>query len=66
MQFLIRRSVNSRKSAAHIWRGNDTFCTMFSTGGMNPKRYIVHDDPCDRRICHMCNNNYEKVTGKRV
>ena len=64
MLFLIRNTIHSHKSAAHLWRGNDTFCKMHSSGGMNPNKYILHDDPVDRRICTMCCNNYRKIAGK--
>ena len=63
MKFLIRH--NGKKKAAHLWRGNDTFCTMYSTGGLKKRLYSVYDEPFEYEICHMCNNNYKKVTGHR-
>lgn len=60
MRYLIRNK--GGKTAAHIWTGKDTACTMFSTGGLSSNRgYIVSDSTFGRRICTMCVNNAKKT-----
>lgn len=51
--FLIRRP---KANVAHIWTGADTFCRMASTGGLNKKRYIVHDTTLGLPLCSLCSN----------
>lgn len=48
--FLIRKK--SPKSA-HIWNNNDTVCRMYSTGGLNKKKYKVVKDT-DVKLCKIC------------
>lgn len=52
--------------AAHIWDDGDTYCRQYSTGGLNPKRYHVHADRGNRRICKMCNDVFEEYVGYRI
>ena len=49
--YLVRRT---RSGKAHYWNGIDTACRMYSTGGMNPKRYIPTEYLEDMPICTMC------------
>lgn len=50
--FLIRN--RGQKQKAHIWRGNDTVCRMWSTGGLKRKNFAICDSPQGHEICHMC------------
>lgn len=58
MKYLVPRINNKKK--AHLWDESiydiqgDTFCKMFSTGGLKQKKYIVTDKPFDHEICTMC------------
>jgi hypothetical protein len=54
MEYLIKR--NGQRVTAHIWTGNDTLCTMASTGGLRLSRFEIHDSPNGRKICTMCAN----------
>lgn len=38
----------------------DTYCKLYSTGGLNKKKYLVVDDDCDLDICVMCKNVFER------
>lgn len=53
---------NSKRpnTAAHIWIDDDTACTMLGTGGIFRGKKAVHDDPGGRRICAMCQVNFNK------
>jgi hypothetical protein len=41
----------------------DTFCRMYSTGGIGKRsrnKMVICDDSNGRRICHMCRNVYTR------
>ena len=44
----------TRTGKAHYWNGLDTACRMYSTGGMNPKRYAPIEEIGNQPICTMC------------
>lgn len=52
MKYLIRDRGKIR--AAHYWTGNDTYCKMASTGGLNKKGYSIFEDDKGLKICSMC------------
>lgn len=52
MMYFIKKG--TRKRPAHYWTGDDTFCRMASTGGLNKDRYDVIPAPDGRSICAMC------------
>lgn len=54
-----------KSTAAHLWNGNDTYCKMFSTGGLIKGIKKVHDELEDRRVCVMCQNNFKKLQPER-
>ena len=60
MEFLIRNKGN--KNPAHYWDGKDTFCEMFSSGGMKQSNYSIYDTSLNRDICHMCKINSEEIS----
>jgi hypothetical protein len=70
MNYLVPRKNNSHK--AHLWDESvydvqgDTYCKMFSTGGLSKKKYIVADKPLGHEICSMCNAVYQKLTGDKI
>jgi hypothetical protein len=49
-----------KKTAAHIWTGEDTACRMFSTGGLSLGKKKVYKELDDRRVCLMCQTNFNK------
>jgi hypothetical protein len=53
-----------KNTAAHIWTGTDTYCRMFSTGGLNPGIKKVFDTTMGKRVCQMCQTNYDKYQNK--
>ena len=63
MKYLYMRKL---KGAAHLWDDGDTYCRQYSTGGLNPRRYRVHDERGDRRVCKMCNDVFEEYSGYRI
>ena len=50
---------HERRQVAHIWDGKDTFCRMWSTGGIARSKvgFARHDGPGTRRICKQCMNS---------
>ena len=69
MEFLTRPF--SEKCAAHILdRGLngeiDSYCRMYSTGGLRKKKYQIVQDRGDKRICMMCQNVYKNYTSEIV
>ena len=52
---------NKTKHAAHLWDDGDTYCKMYSTGGMTKKKKQVFDSPSDRRVCQMCQNVWRQI-----
>ncbi len=55
MKYLIRGKGIGLKAVAHYWDGIDTYCRMWSTGGLNKRKYGVHDET-QLPICTMCTN----------
>jgi hypothetical protein len=51
--------VSRKGTAANIWMYGDTACTMLSTRGIIRNRRQVHDKNDGRRVCAMCQNNFE-------
>ena len=43
-------------------KGIDSYCRMYSTGGLNKRKYSIVQKG-DRRICQMCGNVYREITG---
>ena len=58
--YLLRKRLTA-KSVAHIWTGSDTACRMYSTGGLNPKKYKLSKESYDLKICTMCRNVQERI-----
>ena len=53
----LTRSKN--KSASHLWNSfkDDTYCKLWSTGGMSQYGNYIESDHTNKRICVMCQNN---------
>ena len=49
--YLVRKTKTGK---AHYWNGQDTACRMWSTGGMNHRRYTTVEDKQHQPICTMC------------
>lgn len=62
-KYLYMRKLNG---AAHLWDDDDTYCRMYSTGGLKKDKYQVHAERGNRRICNMCNNVFEQYSGYRI
>lgn len=60
MKYLVAKNPESQKKA-HIWDDGDTYCRMYSTGGIGKKKYEVADST-DREICQMCKNVFSKYS----
>ena len=52
--FLI--NIKKNKGRAHYWDGVDTFCKMYSTGGLIKKKNQEYNTTEGRNICLMCQN----------
>ena len=50
--------LNPRKkiSKAHLWTGSDSYCSMFTTGGMRKEKQQLFETPLGKKICLMCSN----------
>jgi len=59
MQYLYNEK--RKKTAAHIWTGEDTSCLMFSTGGLKKGKKELYSELDDRRVCKMCQINFSKL-----
>jgi hypothetical protein len=49
---------------AHLWDDNDTYCRMWSTGGLKKRRYHIVDKT-SLNICTMCNSVFEEYSGHK-
>lgn len=56
--YLIRKK---KAKVAHYWDGQDTFCRLFSTGGMAQRRYELKKEKEGLTICAMCISNSKKI-----
>lgn len=63
MKFLEAKNPESKKKA-HLWDDGDTYCRMYSTGGLGKKKYHVTENTI-RPICQMCDNVYLSYSGSR-
>jgi hypothetical protein len=59
MKYLVNKSKKSGR--AHLWDEGDTYCKMYSTGGLRKKRYEVVDDKEDKEVCLMCQNVWNEI-----
>jgi hypothetical protein len=59
MKYFVPKTAKLKKRA-HIWFGRETACRLSSTGGLNPRRYMVVDSPGEREICQMCQNVFSR------
>ena len=59
MKYLIRKV--GKKNKAHLWTGEDSYCNMYTTGGMRKTRYELKDEKGDKELCLMCTNVFKKI-----
>lgn len=53
MTYLVHPRKPSKK--AHLWDGLDTYCRMYSTGGISARSHFrVFADPQGRPVCALC------------
>lgn len=53
-------NLNKNISKAHFWDDGDTYCKLYSTGGLRKSRQTVIDHPHGKPICVMCINVWNK------
>lgn len=53
-----------RKAIKHIWKGTDTFCRQYSTGGLNPKNYELVSES-ELPLCTMCDRKHKAYKGEK-
>jgi hypothetical protein len=59
-QFMVPRNVNRR--SGHIWKGDDTACRMWATGGIrHQEKYILANSLRSHPLCEMCRHNEAKA-----
>ena len=63
MEFLI--NMNKPTGKAHLWENQDSYCKMYSTGGMRKTKYKVYQDHQEREVCVMCLNNKKQHLNER-
>ena len=51
-----------RAKTKHLWNGLDTFCRLYSTGGMYPEKYGQVPES-DLPICTMCDRKDKAAKG---
>ena len=59
MKYLV--NLNKESSKAHLWDDGDTYCKMYSTGGMRKKKYQVLENKNNREVCLMCQNVWNEI-----
>ena len=59
MKYLVNK--NKESGRAHLWDEGDTYCKMYSTGGLRKKRYEVVDDKEDKEVSLMCQNAWNEI-----
>jgi len=59
MKYLI--NTNKPSSRAHLWDDGDTYCKMYSTGGMRKKKYKTYDELQNHEVCLMCENVWKEI-----
>ena len=59
-------NLKKTKSRAHIWDSGDTYCKMYSTGGMNKKKMTVLVNPNGKYLCMMCVNVWNQFNPEQL
>ena len=59
--FIVRKK---KAKVAHYWTGRASYCRMYSTGGMNKRRYKVVESS-ELPICRMCEDGKTGHLSKR-
>jgi predicted GIY-YIG superfamily endonuclease len=54
--------INGKKQKAHIWDGEDTFCKMWSTGGINSKseNFSLFNSEMNKDVCSLCSSKLQE------
>lgn len=60
MKYLIR--LKGKRNTIHLWdeRSKDSFCRMYSTGGLKKENYLKVESIDYGVICNICNVNVRK------
>ena len=57
--YLIPKNIAAKKKA-HLWDDVDTYCKMYSTGGLRKNKYQLVENKKDREVCQMCINVFKQ------
>lgn len=55
---------NIKAKIKHLWKGTDTFCRQYSTGGLNKSNYTVVEES-ELPVCAMCNRKHRAFRGEK-
>lgn len=61
---LLVNSLKPTKNKMHIWNGHDSYCTMWSTGGLKQDRHVLMETPPAEIFCSNCVDQYRKLSPK--
>lgn len=61
---LLVNKLKLTKNKMHIWNGQDSYCTMWSTGGLKQDRHILTDTPPADVFCSNCVDQYRRHVPK--
>jgi hypothetical protein len=58
---LLINSLKPHKYKTHIWDGQDSYCNMWSTGGLKKDRHILSKEPVSEFFCSNCVDQYRRL-----
>lgn len=61
---LLVNKLKPTKNKMHIWNGQDSYCTMWGTGGLKQDRHILTDTPPADVFCSTCVDQYRRHVPK--
>ncbi|WP_162689783.1 hypothetical protein [Acinetobacter sp. CFCC 11171] len=61
---LLVNKLKLTKNKMHIWNGQDSYCTMWGTGGLKQDRHILTDTPPADVFCSTCVDQYRRHVPK--
>lgn len=61
---MLINSLKPTKNKIHLWNGRDSFCSMWSTGGLKQDRHILTLIPPADVFCSHCVDQYRRLVPK--
>lgn len=61
---LLVNGLKPTKNKIHIWNGQDSYCSMWSTGGLKQDRHILTEHPPTDVFCSNCVDQYRRYVPK--